>query len=248
MYSQTQELHGQLIAVGDVEGIHISNRSTKVFTISNYKGEFTIPAKLYDTLHITGIAYKSKELVVTESVLNAEKFQINLEELVYALDQVEVGKVLTGDLLSDLNNSKLERSINFYDLGIPGYTGKPKTQSERRLYTAGDFKAIHLLSLLGGSLDVDPIINAISGRTKRMKNRVHFEKQNSCLDSMISKFSARLFVDENDDDFPRYEFFYYCLEDSRFDRLCAENNEFNIFTFLQEKLSAFSKIQTNADN
>lgn len=61
-------------------------------------------------------------------------------------------------------------------LGIIQKEIKPPSPYERQLYTAGDFKPIHLLSLLGGSLQVDPIINAISGRTKRLKKYIQFEK------------------------------------------------------------------------
>lgn len=53
---------------------------------------------------------------------------------------------------------------------------KPLSLYERRLYTAGDFKAIHLLSILGGGMAVDPIINKISGRTKRLKKYIQVEK------------------------------------------------------------------------
>ncbi|WAC01499.1 hypothetical protein N7U66_16040 [Lacinutrix neustonica] len=58
-------------------------------------------------------------------------------------------------------NSDAKPTINFYDVGIPGYKGKPKTKSERQLQTAGDFKPIMLLGLLAGSMPFDPLLNAI---------------------------------------------------------------------------------------
>lgn len=246
--AQSVEIKAKISAPDEVEGIHIINKTASKFTISNTHGEFTIPVQLNDTLLFSGISYKPKEIVVTKLILAAKICTVYLEELVNALDQVVVGKILTGDLLSDINNSDLKKNINFYDLGIPGYTGKPKTQSERRLYTAGDFKPIHLLSLLGGSLDVDPILNAISGLTKELKHRVYLEKEEDCLNKMKSNLSSVLFSDEALDESYRNEFFYYCTDDPRFDDLCLENNDFHTFEFLQEKLINFKVILKNANN
>lgn len=64
-------------------------------------------------------------------------------------------------------------------LGILKRKIKPPTPYERQLYTAGDFKPIHLLAILGGTLPVDPIINAITGRTKKLKKYVNIEKKQS---------------------------------------------------------------------
>ncbi|MEO7284411.1 carboxypeptidase-like regulatory domain-containing protein, partial [Gelidibacter sp.] len=184
MMGQTVAIKGQILANDDVDGIHILNNTSKTFTISNSNGEFSISVKLNDTLVFSGISYELKKVVVSQSVIHSKSLTIYLSEKVNALDEVVVGKILTGDLSSDLANSGVKRNIDFYDLGIQGHQGKPKTQSERQLYTAGDFKPIHLLALLGGTLPVDPILNAISGRTKLLKNRVHLENQDKCIDKM----------------------------------------------------------------
>lgn len=58
---------------------------------------------------------------------------VHLIENINVLDEVFVGKVLTGDLSIDIKNSDLKRPIDFYDVGIPRYTGIPKAQCERRV-------------------------------------------------------------------------------------------------------------------
>lgn len=83
-------------------------------------------------------------------------------------------------------NSKSE--FNALSLGIISKEIKPLSINERRLYTAGDFKPIHLLSILGGSLPVDPIINAINGRTKRLKKYIHLEKKENNLSFLEDHF------------------------------------------------------------
>ena len=244
---QTVAVKGQIIADDEVDGIHILNNTSNTFTISNSKGEFSIPAKLKDTLLISGVSYELKKIVVGQNLINSKSLTIYLADKINVLDEVVVGKILTGDLSSDLANSGVQRGINFYDLGITGYTGKPKTQSERRLYTAGDFKPIHLLALLGGSLPMDPIFNAISGRTKLLKNRVHLENQDQCILNIKSNLSQILFSAHPLKEQYRNEFFYFCADDLQFDTLCFINNDIKTLEFLKEKLVSFkSNFQTDA--
>jgi hypothetical protein len=63
-------------------------------------------------------------------------FSVQLIEKVNQLDQVIIGKLLTGSLESDVQNSDSKTDINFYDLGIPGSTKLPMTQNERKLHDA----------------------------------------------------------------------------------------------------------------
>lgn len=242
MMGQTVDLKGQIIADDDLEGIHILNNTSHTFTISNSKGEFSIPIKLNDTLVFSGVSYALEKVVVDEDLMNSRDLTVYLTEKVNTLDQVVVGKLLTGDLSSDLANSGVERTVNFFDLGIPGYVGKPKTQTERRLYTAGDFKSIHLLGLLAGSLEVDPILNAISGRTKLLKRRVHLEDKDKCIDRTKSKLSQILFTAHPLEESYRNEFFYFCADDGQFDNLCIINDDFKTLEFLTEKLVSFKAI------
>lgn len=243
LLAQAVEVKGQILTNDDVEGIHILNNNSNTFTISNSKGEFSIPAKLNDTLVFSGVSYELKKVLVNNSVINSKYLTVYLEEKINALDEVVVGKILTGDLNLDLANSGVERSIDFYDLGIQGYKGKPKTQTERRLYTAGDFKPIHLLGLLAGSLEMDPIFNAISGRTKLLKNRVHLENQDKCIDKTKSDLSEILFSAHPLEERYRNEFFYFCADDSQFDTLCIIKDDFKTLEFLKEKLVSFKLIR-----
>lgn len=221
------------MASDEVEGIHIINKTANRFTISNDQGEFIIPARLNDTILFSGISYHPKEIVISKLLIASKQMTVYLEELVNALDEVVVGKVLSGDLKSDLLNSDLKRKINFYDLGIPGYAGKPKTQSERRVYeaTTGD-----------GFIPLNPIINGITGRTKRLKMLVRLEKSDDCLDKMKSDFADDLFSNHDLDEDRKAEYFYYCQDDPQFDHLCNAKNDMETFEFLVAKLETFKAI------
>jgi hypothetical protein len=231
--AQTVEITGKITATGEVDGIHIINKTASRFSISNSNGHFIIPAKLNDTILFSGISYQPKEIVVTKLIISSKQMLVYLEELVTALDEVVVGKVLTGDLTFDLNNAELKRDLDFYDLGIPGYTGKLKTQTERRLYEATSG---------GGLIPVGLIINAITGRTKRLKEFVKLEKLDNCLDKITSDLSELFFSTHDLEEEHRVEFFYFCQDDPTFENLCKIKNHMSTLVFLETKLKAYKLI------
>lgn len=237
--AQTAEIHGQIIARDEVEGIHILNITSQTFTISTSEGRFSIVAKLQDTLTFSGISYELKQVVVNQEAMDSKYLKVYLSENVNILDEVVVGKVLTGDLSLDLSNSDLKRQPNFYDLGIPGYAGKPKTQSERRLYEATSG---------AGLIPLNPIINAITGQTKRLKEHVKLEALEACLDKMKSAFSDDLFANYDLAEARKADYFYYCQEDPEFEGLCHHQNDLEVFQFLVAKLRTFqTMIQTEKE-
>ncbi|TXE09347.1 hypothetical protein ES711_05305 [Gelidibacter salicanalis] len=192
-----------------------------------------------DTILFSGISYQPKEIVITKVIADSQNLTVYLEELVTILDEVVVGKILTGDLIFDLKNTPIKPEVNFFNLGIPGYTGKPKTQSERRLYEATSG---------GGFIPLNPILNAISGRTNELKNQVSLERLDNCLDKLKSQFSEILFAKSNLDESLRIEFFYYCQDDLRFERVCKVNNGLETFEFLEAKLKSYKDILRSQKN
>ena len=246
-YSQSVNIQGKISAADEVDGIHIINKTANRFTISNPDGSFIIPAKLNDTIVFSGVSYQPKEIIATKLILAAQQLSVHLEELVNALDEVVVGKILTGDLTSDLANSGVQREINFFDLGIPGYTGKPLTQSERRLKEATGLDLTMGGSMGGGGvgMSLNPIINGISGRTKSLKEHVRLEQLDLCLNKVKSNLSEMLFREHPLEESYRMEFFYFCSDDAQFALLCRMNDDFKTFDFLKEKLENFkSSLQT----
>ncbi|OIQ27915.1 MAG: hypothetical protein BM564_10985 [Bacteroidetes bacterium MedPE-SWsnd-G2] len=230
LFSQSIELSGNVIASGDVEGIHVINVSYSRFTTTNEFGEFTIPARVNDTLKFTGIKYEVAVVVLSPLLYQTKTLEVVLKDNINVLDEVIIGEILTGDLLLDLENSDAKPGINFYDLGLPGYKGKPKTQSERRLFEATSG---------GGFIPLNPILNGISGRTKMLKNQVRLERQDKCMNAMRSEFSEILFRDNYLEEDLRSEYFYFCADHEDFRSLCDIDNEMEILMFLQNQLKAY---------
>lgn len=141
-----------------LEDVHIKNITTGESTLTNEYGKFLLQAQAGDTLVLSHVAMN--DLI---SILENDQFSdFRMVERENELEEVSVSEV---------------SEINAVSLGIIQKEMKPLTTYERRLRTAGDFKWIHLLGILGGSLEIDPILNAISGRTKKLKRNIAIEKK-----------------------------------------------------------------------
>ncbi len=238
MSGQSVELSGKVISTANIENIHVVNATQQLFTITNTHGEFHILVKLNDTLRFTSIQHIPKTLIISEEILTRKTVIVTLEEQVNQLEEVRVGKVLTGDLMADIKNTTGKAPLNFFDLGIPGYTGKIATQSERRLDQANGegvaFKTL-LLQALTLNVAVDPIINAISGRTKTLKSHVEIERKANLMRRIKVTFSKTFFESNPLAEEKRIDFFYFCEEDIHFLEACENKSDFEVLLFLEKK-------------
>lgn len=240
-FSQAIRISGEVESKFNVENIHVINKTAQVFTVTNSKGEFEIKGSLNDTIMFSSIQHKTKSIVIDKNILVFKSLRITLEEQINELDEVIVGKVLTGDLLSDINNTEGKPPINFYDVGIPGYTGKIATQSERRLSEAGEFspKTGGSLGGVGGSVSATAIINAISGRTKMLKNRVELEEREALMQSIKGRLAKDFFVSNPLVEALKMDFFYFCADDENFVKYCKHETDFKILIFLRMKYGQY---------
>lgn len=53
--AQEIDINGKILAVEEVEGIHVINKTANKFTITDQNGEFVIPAKWNDTITFSSI-------------------------------------------------------------------------------------------------------------------------------------------------------------------------------------------------
>lgn len=229
-FSQTVEISGVVSSKIGVENIHVINKTAQFFTITNKNGEFKISVRLNDTVTFSSIQHKIKTVVIDKNMLFFKAVKVVLDEQITELNEVLVGKVLTGNLLSDIKNTKDDAPINFYDVGIPGYTGKPATQSERRLYEA---------TTGGGFIPLNPILNAISGRTKQLKNQIKVEEAEALMQSIKSRLSKDFFMSNPMEEDLKVDFFYFCADDENFVKYCKNQTDFKILIFLRQKYIAY---------
>ena len=173
VFSQNEKLLNGKIVVKDAtpQGVHIINLMNEKETLSDSKGAFSIEAKPDDLLVFSANHLDYMRKIIETSDYYSAVLQIEMTSKINELDEVEV---------------KNYSHLNAESLGITNGV-KTYTPAERKLKTAGDFKPIHLLGILGGSLPVDPILNAINGRTKRLKEEIKIEKKEICVSLLFFK-------------------------------------------------------------
>ncbi|WP_246040968.1 carboxypeptidase-like regulatory domain-containing protein [Flavivirga rizhaonensis] len=241
MSSQSIKILGKIKSESGIENIHVINKTSQVFTITNEIGEFVINVALNDSLVFSSIQHKLKKIVISKEHISNKTILVKLDEQINELDEVIVGKVLTGNLLKDIANVEGDPPINFFDVGIPGYTGRIATQSERRLSEAGEFKPEMLLGLLGGGVPLNPILNGISGRTKMLKNRVNIETKEALMNTVKARLSKDFFASNPLNEDLRIDFFYFCADDENFVKYCKKKTDFEILIFLRHKYKQYMK-------
>lgn len=247
---QAQEIFGKKIVEGkvlsasneDVSGVHVFNQSTIKATITAQDGFFTIAAVKGDTLIFTAVQLKRKEIVVSEAMLNASIIYVNVEPSLEELDEVVVRPYnLSGYLGNDIDELKTGPVVTASTLGLPGANVKRMMQSERLLAEAAmpKFNVAMLVSL-----PVNPLINAITGRTKMLKERVARDKKYNLTQRITAMFEdpmyqkqLKLQPEQMDD------FMYFCEVDTRFDSVAKTNDQLKIWRFLKLK-----SVEYNASN
>src|SRR5690606_33434947 len=123
--------------------------------------------------------------------------------------------------------------------GIPSYQGKPKTQSERRLNEA---------TTGGGIVPLNPILNAISGRTKQLKLHIKLEEKETLMYAIKARLSENLFsINSLQEDYIM-EYFYFVSEQPDFLEKCKSKSDIEILDYLGEKLILFkSNLKSKTD-
>lgn len=235
----TRKLEGKVLnKTKSVADVHVMNTSASKATITDEDGNFAISVKLNDTLLFSAVQFKRKTLVVSVAMLESKAISVPLEEFVNELDEVVVRPYdLSGDLAKDMQNMKVGQVVSASTLGLPNADVKPLMQSERQLQqaTAGKFNPIMILTP-----PLDPIINAITGRTKMLKKRVARDQKDLQTNRLRNKFADSLFViqlkipKEKIDDF-----MYFCEVDEAFDTLAKSEDTIDIWSFLLKKSAVY---------
>jgi len=227
--SQIIDLYGKVESELNVENIHVINKTAQKFTITNALGEFKILAKLNDTLILTSIQHKQVSFLVDEDMILNKIVLIELEKQINSLDEVVIGKVLSGNMLLDIGNVE-GAPMTSKKAGIPSYQGKRKSQSQRRLHEATSG---------GGIIPLNLILNALSGRTKKLKHHIKLEAREELMFNIKGRLSEDFFTNNPLDDDLRMDFFYYCSEDENFLLRCKNKNDLEILLFLGFKYEQY---------
>jgi hypothetical protein len=136
------------------------------------------------------------------------------------------------------NNTLNEVEINQFkkitskSLGLVPKNYKELTPAERKIKTAGELHWYSPLLIPFGGMDVDGFLNAISGRTKQLKNELEIEKKEFAIVKLDDYFEDSFYTDVLK--FPNEKvlgFKFYVVEDVTFLKALESKNK-NLINFL----------------
>jgi hypothetical protein len=219
-----KEIRGKItVEAVAVEGINVLNSTSQRGTVSDRDGFFSVFVKEGDMLVF--------------SAMNLETFTKKIKPDDFGLGVILIKMVSKITELKEIIVNKYPE-INAKSLGIIPRNQKTPTPAERRLKTAGDFKPIMLLNLLGGSMPLDPLINKINGRTKRLKKLVFLEKKEEYV-KLISELYSQEYLTVKLRIPADYVngFKYFAVENEKFTTILKSNNN-TMTSFLIGELAA----------
>jgi len=211
-------------------GINILNLTNGKTTQTNNSGEFFILAKANDILVFTAVNLKKYRKTISFSDFELGKLSIILEPKITELKEVIVNK----------------NEINALSLGVVTRDPVKYSPAERRLRTAGDFKPIELLQLLGGSMPLDPLINKINGRTKLLKKLVVLEKKENFIKLISELYNQEYFTVQLGiaSDYVN-GFKYFIVENENFLKVLESKNEERTSFFMVALAQEYKDILSN---
>lgn len=213
--------------------VHVLNLQTKQGTFTNENGEFRVLAKENDSLQLSYVGYETKIWVVKKNHFGIHKNSIELNKISISLDEVEVKKnSLLGYLDADSKLIKEEKVINAVTLKLPFAGSRILTKAERELHTA--------TSSYGG-IPLDPFLNWISGRLKKLKQNKHIEELENRIHQVKTNYSEYILNELTIKETDVYRFIYFSETDQNFS-IKLKQGKVAMIDFLLKKSIEFKKL------
>lgn len=229
--AQEKSLQGKITNAADIEGIHVLNAASRFNTITNENGHFSINVKPRDTLLFSSIKYMPEKVVVTEAIFEKGVITVKLSELVNELDEVFLQPNLSGNIATDLKKIKTEKPINFDDVGIPGFKGKP----EERIVPMY-FAVIPL------SVNLEALYKHISGYYKELRTRRKWEYENNAVAQMLNYYTPPFFITTYGIPENRvYDFLLFCAETTQIESNFKKEHFGSVLLVLNEKAKIYTE-------
>lgn len=228
-WSQVQNnivINGQISSNASyLEGVYVVNAQTEVMSTTNDLGVFSIAAKPGETLIFSSIQFKENRVLLTAENFSDINFTVKLSMVMHQLQEVVV---------------KNYSGINAVSLGIIPSGQKSYTEAERKLHTATDLDA-HVG--LGGSVSMDPLLNALSGRSAMLKKEVAVEKKEFFMKLLERMFTLDHFVDRLKIPLEYVKGFeYYAVENDKFTVILNSKNKTSTEFLLGELAVKYKEI------
>ena len=216
-------LKGKIVAeTANLENINIINLSNKVSSVSDALGYFDIVAKPQDILVFSAVNVVGIQIILKDNDFSNKLFFVRLKTKINQLEDVSI------------NNKISAISLGIIPKGIKRYT-----PAERRLRNASNLDpTLNAGMMAGGSVGLEPIINAITGRTKSLKKELEVERKERLLIKLNNFYTEEYYT--NSLKIPKENikgFQILALDDEKITQSLKSNNK-TLTSFL---LTEFSK-------
>lgn len=196
-----------------IENVNITNVANNTSVSTKQDGAFSIPVNIGDALVFSAVNLETKRKVIAAEDLTDALMIVKMSASIIPLHEVKVNE----------NNG-----ITAENLGIIPQGQKKYSPAERR---------VHEATTGGGLVPLNPILNAISGRTTMLKKEVVAEKKERLLLRLDGWFEEKFYT--NSLKIPQEYikgFHYFLIEDNDFVRALKAKNK-TLTKFLMGKLA-----------
>ncbi len=209
--------------------IYIVNYSSKNETVANEQGYFKILAQPNDTLIVSGINIKGRQIVLKSKDFSEDLFFVKLKQLPYVLEEVIVQNY---------------PHINAVDLGIIPSATKTYTPAERKLKAASGLALSgNTDGTTGGSFSLDPLFNAFFGRTAMLEKELQVEIKEKLQRKLEQLFTEKFYTETlNLPEQYIKGFVIYVLDDQNLTRLLKAKKSKLVENLLKEKVMQYLQI------
>ncbi|MEZ4859501.1 MAG: hypothetical protein R2781_11895 [Flavobacteriaceae bacterium] len=226
VFGQEKKITGTIENKIDIEGIHVLNTTSRFNAITNAEGKFFITVKLLDTLVISSVTYVPTELVISPKIYEDGFVSITLEALINELDEVFLGPKLTGNLEQDIKHIKIEKQLNFEDVGIPGFKGVPEEKIPAMI---GEV-------ITPFSVNLEGLYKHLSGYYKTLRTKRKWQAQNVTVAKMMNLYGTSFFYESYQIPEDRvYDFLLFCIETSTLQEDFKKENYSRVLTIFSER-------------
>lgn len=162
-----------------IQGVNIININTVKGTQTDNRGNFTIEAKVNDTLHLSSTGYQSIKVRVTADWIKFKSVtKIPLTLRAYTLEEVVVSKYnLTGYLVIDSKLAPVSDNYRYSISGLPaGYEGGERSPNAFKKVVSAVFNPADLLH------------NIFGKKPAEMRRLREMKKDDTVRNALASKF------------------------------------------------------------
>lgn len=235
---QFKEITGRVVSDSlSVSGIHVINKTKGNAEITTADGEFKVVVSPGDLLLFSAVQFKTKMVSMDEKLFESKELTVYMEPFVNELKEVVVTPyTLSGDLNNDLNNPDIEKPVNFYSLGIPGYGGK----REEKIVSGKSLLLNTLLLPISGGINVEAMYKHFSGYYKNLKKKRQLDEQFENTYQIIQFYGVQFLMDSfSIKQEGVYEFITGAQENFLLDEAFKKKNHAQVFEYLESYAQHF---------